>query len=47
MLGIPAAADWASLEFNIRQFAPPRLETPRERPLPHINLDKVLQFLIA
>jgi predicted YcjX-like family ATPase len=44
---IPSAADWASLEFNIRQFAPPRLETPRERPLPHINLDKVLQFLIA
>jgi predicted YcjX-like family ATPase len=44
---IPAAADWPSLEFNIRQFAPPRLETPRERPLPHINLDKVLQFLIA
>jgi len=44
---IPAAADWASLEFNIRRFAPPRLGTPWERPLPHINLDKILQFLIA
>jgi len=44
---IPAAADWTSLEFNIRRFAPPRLGTPYERPLPHINLDKVLQFLIA
>ncbi len=44
---IPAAADWASLEFNIRRFAPPRLGTPYERPLPHINLDKILQFLIA
>jgi predicted YcjX-like family ATPase len=44
---IPAAADWTSLEFNIRRFAPPRLGTPYQRPLPHINLDKILQFLIA
>jgi len=44
---IPSAADWKTLEFNIRRFAPPRLGTPRERPLPHINLDKILQFLIA
>jgi predicted YcjX-like family ATPase len=44
---IPSAADWAALEFNIRRFAPPRLGTPWERPLPHINLDKILQFLIA
>jgi len=46
---IPAAADWtwAALQFNIRAFAPPRLGAPWERPLPHINLDKVLQFLIA
>ncbi|MCW5737196.1 MAG: YcjX family protein [Enhydrobacter sp.] len=44
---IPAAADWPALEFNIRRFAPPRLAIPHERPLPHINLDKILQFLIA
>jgi predicted YcjX-like family ATPase len=44
---IPAAADWASLEFNIRPFAPPRLGAAHERPLPHINLDQILQFLIA
>jgi predicted YcjX-like family ATPase len=44
---IPAAADWASLEFNIRPFAPPRLGAAYARPLPHINLDKILQFLIA
>lgn len=44
---IPVAADWPALEFNIRRFAPPRLGTPYERPLPHINLDKILQFLIA
>jgi predicted YcjX-like family ATPase len=44
---IPDSAQWDALEFNIRQFAPPRLGAPYERPLPHINLDKVLQFLIA
>lgn len=44
---IPTAEDWASLEFNIRRFAPPRLTAAKERPLPHINLDKILQFLIA
>jgi predicted YcjX-like family ATPase len=46
---MPAAADWtwAALQFNIRRFAPPRLTAPHARPLPHINLDKVLQFLIA
>ncbi len=45
--GIPAAADGGGLEFNIRRFAPPRLGAGYGRPLPHINLDKVLQFLIA
>lgn len=44
---IPSKAEWAALEFRIRQFAPPRLGSPYEQPLPHINLDKVLQFLIA
>lgn len=44
---IPPAADWEALEFNIRRFAPPRLDMPYERPLPHINLDKILQFMIA
>jgi uncharacterized protein len=44
---IPDTAQWDALEFNIRRFAPPRLGSPYERPLPHINLDKVLQFLVA
>ena len=45
---IPTAVQWKGLEFHIRHFAPPGLGTPYEkRPLPHINLDKVLQFLIA
>lgn len=44
---IPDAAAWHEYVFNIRDFAPPKLQPPRERPLPHLNLDKVLQFLIA
>ncbi|MPZ31101.1 MAG: YcjX family protein [Rhodospirillales bacterium] len=44
---IPDRESWASFVFNIREFAPPRLGAPFDRPLPHINLDKVLQSLIA
>ena len=45
---IPAADQWAELGFNIRRFEPPRLGPAfRDRPLPHVNLDKVLQFLLA
>jgi predicted YcjX-like family ATPase len=44
---VPDAAGWGAFEFNIRTFDPPRLGLPYNRPLPHINLDKVLQFMIA
>jgi predicted YcjX-like family ATPase len=44
---IPDRASWPGFVFNIRDFEPPRLGAPFERPLPHINLDKVLQSLIA
>ena len=44
---IPDRESWSSHVFNIREFAPPRLGAPFDRPLPHINLDKVLQSLIA
>lgn len=44
---IPDPKQWAEFEFNIRRFEPPRLRDHLERPLPHINLDKLLQFLIA
>lgn len=45
---IPAADQWGELGFNIRRFEPPRLGAVfRDRPLPHVNLDKVLQFLLA
>lgn len=44
---IPDHEHWGEFEFNIRQFEPPRLHMTLDRPLPHINLDKLLQFLIA
>lgn len=44
---IPGKADWDALEFNIRDFAPPRIGSAPNQPPPQINLDKVLQFLIA
>ncbi len=44
---IPDRDSWANYVFNIRDFAPPRLAAPSNKPLPHINLDKVLQSLIA
>ncbi len=45
---IPAADQWGEVAFHIRRFEPPRLGAGfGDRPLPHINLDKVLQFLLA
>ena len=45
---IPATDQWDEVAFHIRRFEPPRLGASfRDRPLPHINLDKVLQFLLA
>jgi predicted YcjX-like family ATPase len=44
---IPDRESWNSFVFNIREFSPPQLGAPFDRPLPHINLDKVLQSLIA
>ena len=42
---LPSAGDWADFDFRIRRFAPPRgLATG---PLPHLNMDKLLQFLLA
>ena len=45
---IPPVDQWDDVAFHIRRFEPPRLGSGfRDRPLPHINLDKVLQFLLA
>jgi len=44
---VPERDNWSAFNFNIREFAPPRIGLAQNQPLPHINLDKVLQFLIA
>lgn len=46
---IPSPAKWNKLkEFKIRRFQPPKIDpTFAEQPLPNVNLDKVLQFLLA
>jgi uncharacterized protein len=44
---IPERSSWSTFDFNIRDFAPPRIGAGEDQPLPHINLDKVLQFLIG
>ncbi|MCA0304912.1 MAG: YcjX family protein [Proteobacteria bacterium] len=42
---IPAADGWANVGFRIRTFEPPTI--PPGAPLPHLNMDKLLQFLLA
>lgn len=42
---LPAAEDWAGFDFRIRRFEPPR--GLAGGPLPHLNMDKLLQFLLA
>ena len=42
---LPAADDWANFDFRIRRFAPPR--GLAYGPLPHLNMDKLLQFLLT
>ncbi len=43
---IPAAIAWAEPDFRIRNFEPPRLPAGHAGPLPHLNMDKLLQFLL-
>ncbi len=42
---LPTAAAWADRTFRIRRFEPPR--GLGDGPLPHLNIDKLLQFLLA
>jgi predicted YcjX-like family ATPase len=44
---LPTAEDWASERFRFYDFVPPSLERDRARGIPHIHLDKALQFLIG
>ena len=41
-----SSASAEKADFRFLRFRPPRLETP-EDPLPHIRLDRALQFLIG
>jgi len=44
---LPTAEDWASERFRFYDFQPPSLDRDRGRGIPHIHLDKALQFLIG
>ena len=44
---LPTAEDWASERFRFYDFQPPSLDRDRSRGIPHIHLDKALQFLIG
>lgn len=44
---LPDRESWPGYVFNIRDFEPPQIRAPFEKPLQHINLDKVLQSLIG
>jgi predicted YcjX-like family ATPase len=44
---LPSAEDWASERFRFYDFQPPSLDRDRGRGIPHIHLDKALQFLIG
>ena len=43
---LPTAEAWMAPGFRIRNFQPPRLAAT-DGPLPHLNMDKLLQFLLA
>jgi uncharacterized protein len=44
---LPTAEDWASERFRFYDFLPPSLDRDRGRGIPHVHLDKALQFLIG
>jgi predicted YcjX-like family ATPase len=44
---LPTTEDWASERFRFYDFQPPSLDRDRGRGIPHIHLDKALQFLIG
>ncbi len=44
---LPTADDWASERFRFYDFQPPPLARDTDRGIPHIHLDKALQFLVG
>lgn len=46
-LTIPAREDWVEGRFNFVEFGPPRLADAQGSSLPHIGMDRALQFLLG
>jgi hypothetical protein len=46
-LDIPAPEEWVKERFNFVQFKPPRITNAHGRGLPHIRLDRALEFLLG
>ncbi|XPV76799.1 MAG: YcjX family protein [Desulfovibrio sp.] len=44
---IPSRADWDTSRFNFIDFAPPLHQDIHLLPMPHINIDKTLDYLIG
>jgi len=44
---IPVPADWVDGRFQFTSFLPPRLNQNSQASLPHIRMDKALQFLLG
>jgi len=44
---IPTAEDWVSDRFNFIEFRPPLIKDIRSKGLPHIRMDRALQFLLG
>jgi predicted YcjX-like family ATPase len=42
---LPTAADWTAERFRFYDFKPPAMGTDKRRGIPHIAMDKALQFL--
>jgi predicted YcjX-like family ATPase len=42
---LPTAADWAAERFRFYDFKPPVIGTDKRHGIPHIAMDKALQFL--
>lgn len=46
-MDIPMSEDWVEGRFNFVEFRPPRLTNAQGRGLPHIRLDRALEFLLG
>jgi hypothetical protein len=44
---IPLPEEWVEGRFHFLEFKPPRLSHANGRGLPHIRLDRALEFLLG